>query len=399
MKIYISKRRSQLLAFLRPRFPRVLKVLKNARGFITGLQNHLLEGFRILAPQHSMRIGGPKGGFSEYDALNDQEREMQTAVVDQEAPVIREKSMLLLSHLNQHAEQPFPIFWRKIANAHLVGSSLVRLDKAKRISDDYRKNRFSSDRSYKYFTLPKATRLSGPWTSIVSNWTPADKSTNYAHWLLDALPRLNLLEKFPSETQIIVPKNLASFQKDSLEILGLLERCRPTDEKHLLIDEYFYSSPPSMVVCWSPYSIDFLRSRLLPFGTTERSPLPRRFYLKRRGFRNISNAGELESFFTSRGWSVIDAECFTFSEQIALFAQAEAICAIHGAGLANLAWCSPGCKVFEIFSSSYLSGCYEWMAEYCQLPYGFIVCPDDANMNATVDLKTLEAHLRAMKML
>ena len=175
-------------------------------------------------------------------------------------------------------------------------------------------------------------------------------------------------------------------------MLGLLDRVRETPEQHLLIDKYYFSSPPSMTGCTDPYSVNWLRNQFLPCKANVETP--KRFFILRRGkTRGIKNQDEVAKFFRSRGWGVVDLEELSLAEQIAWFSNAEAITGEHGAGFTNLLWCSPGCTILELCPNNFLNGCYEGISLCNQLKHSFLVIQANAKNEITIPLSVLEEHL------
>jgi capsular polysaccharide biosynthesis protein len=192
--------------------------------------------------------------------------------------------------------------------------------------------------------LPKAVELRGDWTSIVSRFVPAgkhiDHSPNYTHWLLEALPRLALLPEFPATTQIIVPPRLHKNQAEALRLMGIFERCRPTTEEHLRVENYYFSPQTTMLQGYSPYGVDFLRRTFLPKRDTSYNG-PKKFYIQRLGLtREPLNRVEIERFFAEHGWQPIDIMQLSFAQQIQLFAEAESITGMFGSAFTNSVFCS-----------------------------------------------------------
>lgn len=338
----------------------------------------------------------PSGCFSALAQITN-ELPLQGRIVlrDQGKPTIPTYSIQEKSGLRQHLEQPWPIFWSRHSNARLLGPGLALVNENGKIATEsvYGESRAKTDPSYQYIPLRPPWRLSGSWTSILSRWVPTDQPTNFCHWLLEALPRLAILDELPKEVGILVPPRLLPFQTESLEWLGLKHRTRATPEKHLLVDDYFFSSPPAMIVCYNPYAVHFLRSRLLPFAS-EKPSGKKRIFIRRTGqFRNIVNDREVIAFFQRLGWSIVDTAILSLAEQIRMFADAEAICGAHGAAFTNVVWCQPNCRVIELFADSFLSGCFEWVANCVQAHHSFIIFPSDHAMNARIDLSRLKKHL------
>lgn len=373
-----------LVLWLR-RFPRLYRALRAVWRAIDGL---FVGCLRKIIPA-SVPWGPPKGFFSDYELLRHGKVEGKVLLESQIVPPAGAESLRLKCRLEQTLYQPWPVFWTRHPQARLVAQSLVLLDDQKRLS---REAAFGpaaeTDPAYGNIFLPRATRLDGNWTSIRSRW-----GDGFYHWFLDALPRLALLPALPPDTRIIVPSNLAPFQRDSLQWLGLEHRIRPTRENHLVIEQYYFCSFTSMTGCFNPFAVQFLRRSFLAHADVEYEPPPR-FYLRRVGHsRPIDNEKEVLEFFQTRGWAIIDTEQLPLARQIRLFSRAEMICAPHGAGLTNLLWCPPGCKVLELCASTFLNGVYEGLAECLALRYRFLISEGDFTYRSRVHLNEIERAL------
>jgi capsular polysaccharide biosynthesis protein len=111
------------------------------------------------------------------------------------------------------------------------------------------------------------------------------------------------------------------------------------------------------------------------------------------------NEEEVLSFFQRAGWSVVDTAAMGFKEQIQLFAQAEAVCGIHGSGMANIVWCRRGCKVVELFADRYLGSDQEWISQCVGAEYYPLIFPSDYKFNAVVDLGRVRGLLSSLQLL
>ena len=65
--------------------------------------------------------------------------------------------------------------------------------------------------------------------------------------------------------------------------------------------------------------------------------------------RFIENSTEIESVCKRYDIEVVDADTLPFDKQIQLFSQVSFIAGIHGAGLTNMVYAHPSCRVLEIF--------------------------------------------------
>jgi hypothetical protein len=383
------------------RFPVVHRPLKwLRRSAVPALGTSLRKGLQSLRIRNP-RIGPPQAVFSIYDELKAGSRRGRIELETQGDPELTPDSMMVLCRLRQHLQQPWPIFWSHHPEARLITHGLVLLNEKKQIAYEaiYRENGIGFDPATRYLRLPPEVRLAGNWTSICSVWSPNDGPPNFSHWLLDALPRLAFLEEFPADTKILVPSRLAEYQKESLRMLGLLERVRYTPETHLVLENYFFSTPPSMVVCYSPYSVQFLRKRFLPKADPSFTG-PKRFVIDRHGkTRGLKNRVEVNRFFEKLGWAIVDTEKLTFAQEIKLFAEAEAIAGAVGSGFTNAVWCKPGTAVIQILPETVLDGSTEWICQVNQLRWAYQICPSDHAFMADVDLGELRQILARLGLL
>ncbi|MEO5804146.1 MAG: glycosyltransferase family 61 protein [Verrucomicrobiota bacterium] len=380
------------------RYPLLHRPLKNIRRlFQKTIPAKAVEILAVFAPSTAFRFGRPKKSFSIYNSvLLEKRRPRQVVLTDQGQPETTENSLQVICGLSQHASQPWPIFWSDHKNARLVSSSLALLDEKKNICREsvYGDVWMNDDPALNYVWLPKPTFLSGNWTSVVARWVPNDGVPTFSHWIMDALPRLALLSEFPSDTKILIPCRLAGYQRETLSLLGLLERCRYTPEKHLLVENYYFSPPTAQIACYNPYAVNYLRSVFLPRADQSYQG-PKRFIIARRGkTRGIQNETEVNEFFQKLGWAIVDTEKLTFAQEIQLFSNAEAFAGILGSGFTNAIWSKPGCKVITFVASNWLDGWVEWICQVNKLDYHWKIFPGDHAMTATVDLGEIKKMLR-----
>jgi len=108
----------------------------------------------------------------------------------------------------------------------------------------------------------------------------------------------------------------------------------------------------------------FLAARL---GVPARPGSPRRIYIDRRAApnRRLENEDALVAAVALEGAAV--------AEEAALFAGAEVIVAPHGAGLANLVFAPPGCRVIELLPDAYVNWCFRRLAAAAGLDYDCVI--------------------------
>jgi hypothetical protein len=342
----------------------------------------LADGFWEFARRlfvNSPRFGPPGRTFSVYQALRCGWPKLNGRIIlhDQGAPRVTGDSLLVTSGMEQHLEQPWPIVWSEHSNARLVTECLALLmpDKRLCIESAFNEKRWRSDTASRFLRLPPPARLAGNWTSVVSLWVPNRGFAFYGHWLHNALPRLALLPEFPPDTKIIVPAELKPYQKESLQMMGVWDRCRPTSERHLEVEHYFFSSPTSMIDCYDPYAVHFTRKALLPKADPNYSG-PKKFFFRRTGKgRAIENSDEICDFFRSKGWAVVNDLDLTFAQTVKLFSEADAICSFVGSNMSNVIFCKPGCLVMHLVPDFWPDGWVDWIAQVVELDYHFSLIP------------------------
>jgi capsular polysaccharide biosynthesis protein len=106
-----------------------------------------------------------------------------------------------------------------------------------------------------------------------------------------------------------------------------------------------------------------------------------RVFISRRkaGVRRIVNEKQVVDCLESFGFHTYVLEEMSFSDQVRLFSQADAIVAPHGAGLANMIFSFSGTRVLEFFGGDYISPCFYTLANGLNLNYTNLVCPQEGS--------------------
>lgn len=240
------------------------------------------------------------------------------------------------------------------------------------ISADFRGDRDRWPSFVRLQRFPAASQVE----DAVSLVTGGGGATNYAHWLYDVLPYYHLLDEaglVADRSHFLVPPLDREFKVVTLRRLGIdPDRCieirGPTlIEAGRLAASSGHRSHHGRVEPWVP---QFLRSAFLGEG----GQTGRRLYVNRRDtrIRRVLNEAELESALAARGFTSISASDYDFQEKVDLYSSADVIVAPHGAGLANVAFCSPGTLVFEIQGDDWSDPWYGDAARAVNLNYTVI---------------------------
>jgi capsular polysaccharide biosynthesis protein len=217
--------------------------------------------------------------------------------------------------------------------------------------------------------LPPPRRLAGTCLSLVSDWS----CRNYAHFLLDALGRLAVLEE--AGIALAEVDHVYCPTPPSTAAAGFLDRFGIPPEKRIFAAPGLLLSPDLLLVpslpatarTYPPWLPAFLR-RAVQAGETG----ARRLYVSRQGFeRRARSEPELERAVRKHGFEVYTpGGRLTQPED---FAEATFVIGAHGAGLANLAFCRPGTRVLEILPTDHARPYYYSLALAGDLDYAYIV--------------------------
>ncbi|MFT3780395.1 MAG: glycosyltransferase family 61 protein [Nibricoccus sp.] len=173
---------------------------------------------------------------------------------------------------------------------------------------------------------------------------------NYCHFLLEALPRLELFFRsgltFDLIDWITVPNFPGGVRETFFNALQLPRKklLHLSERRQYAFEILYQPSFPGRESFVPPWVVDFYRKRVLqPLGIEQIKK--RRLYASRRQ-RGIANDAELWTFLKSRGFERI--EPMTWEENVLAFASAEVVIGPHGAGLSNVVFCPAGAHLIEL---------------------------------------------------
>jgi capsular polysaccharide biosynthesis protein len=119
----------------------------------------------------------------------------------------------------------------------------------------------------------------------------------------------------------------------------------------------------------APWAVHFLREHLAPRHSEAGR---RRLYVTRRGRdRDLTNLDDIIQLLSAHGF--IEYAAGNSAEDLLAFAEAEAIVAPHGSGLAALFACRPSCVLIELFAATGVSPMYAVIAAAIGMPYVSVI--------------------------
>lgn len=199
----------------------------------------------------------------------------------------------------------------------------------------------------------------------------------YFHWMVDVLPRINLLRQsginFDKIDKFLVNSQRSPFQQETLKQLGIpASKIIESDQfPHIQAKQLIVPAYAGYMGWLQPSAIDFLRKTFLPLAKNPGSGYPERIYISRGDarYRRVLNEAEVIETITRFGFIPVELESLSLAEQITLFSQAKVILGAHGSGLTNIVFCASGTKVVEWVSPHYNRHYYWIISQYLGLEH------------------------------
>ncbi len=200
----------------------------------------------------------------------------------------------------------------------------------------------------------------------------SNPGNNYFSNLIQFLPRIF----FENEKQIkiVVHRNLSKKFKFFIEHLYSLRNIKLTFQ---YLDDDFYKFNNSKIPQFlnTSSSINLLNS--IKHIVTKKNQDFEKIYIRREDayYRTIVNEADLIDKLKKNGFKVISTSQYEILDQINFFINAKVVLSAYGSGLANIVFCNPGTKIYEISPTldnqydNYLSNRYYNLCKICNLKY------------------------------
>ncbi|MEE9321751.1 MAG: glycosyltransferase family 61 protein [Granulosicoccus sp.] len=329
---------------------------------------------------------GPSGPTQVDDWLYESRIKLATEIVARTTTPYREDQLTRSGHLQTTYRYQIAKFKQGIVCTNGT-THLSVFDGAGLRQDDFSTRKYATARWAALLTpmqrLPFGVDRSVSGLSACLYGNVENTAGNYGHWLVDGLSRLFLITRFyplDSFDHFIVPRLRYDFQRESLLALGIplgkLVELDPLDVvsfEHLICTSTPRGKNSSVVPGWM---IDDYRQAL--FGNNEQSqPVKRarRLYVSRRdaNSRKFTNEATIIAALERRGFDSVELSKYDFAGKVKLFAEAECVVSLTGAGLTNLMFCPSGICMLELLPDSYINYFYTTIGAHLDFHYRYII--------------------------
>ncbi|MES1021798.1 glycosyltransferase family 61 protein [Gloeocapsa sp. BRSZ] len=301
---------------------------------------------------------------------------------------------LMTNHIGKFTLQK--PFISEFTEATLVGSTAVGFNKSGHvISETVSPNRLSKTLPINTILSRKLIRHEIPQIDTASSLVNI-YNRNYFHWLVDCLLRLEGIEYYHAQTGrkplLIIDSNPPAWKIESLKLLGYKsEDYIYWNGVGMKVERLVVSSFRREKSFISPVACRWLRQRVLSNlpKSQDKKSYSSRIYISRpkSAGRQVINEEEVLKALTPLGFVSYTLENMSFTDQVALFSQAEIVVAAHGAGLTNIVFAQK-LIVIELFGSM-VAPFYFLLTQALGFQYGCLLSEPEINNQYSEKFKGL----------
>lgn len=189
----------------------------------------------------------------------------------------------------------------------------------------------------------------------------AEANNNFAHWHMDVLSSLLLLQELKIDTKVtLLTPELKSYRRRSLELLGVdFNRVRevPSDSLtncHISCERLLFPSLLSVqygnISFWQQRVFDRIARLVFLQHGNGADRFAKRVYVDRSNDqkRKCRNEAQLIERLVPLGFTILDPRDMEYDEEVLTYANADVIVGCMGAGLMNVLFARPGATMIEL---------------------------------------------------
>jgi capsular polysaccharide biosynthesis protein len=271
---------------------------------------------------------------------------------------------------------------------------------------------FSPEETLREVTQPLATETGDYDYDTILNLVPRhgaefNNYANFAHWLLEDLPRLRAYNYYSDATggdvKLLLKRDPPAWMTDTLRCMGFqytdwIEWDQQSARvKNLVVPRMSYIHSTGSQ--FAPASRRWVGETIRNGCGVETSEHPKRVFISRQKSdrRKITNFDEVMDELKPLGFRPYNLEDLTIEEEISLFSQADMIVGVHGAGLATTIY-AEDITLLELFPHDVSATTYFILANEMGFDYGSFVAeapdPNNKDNKKNLDLRVNTEELR-----
>ena len=209
---------------------------------------------------------------------------------------------------------------------------------------------------------------------------------NYAHCLLDIIPKIKLISLATNFNKInyFYFSKLNRYQKEIFNYLGIKESKIIDSNKYRHVQStkiigvthpnYFKGTISNAHSKLPKWIVRYLRSKFLKKSSKKYNF--DKIYIDRSDSSHkhcqVINNNEIKKFLKLKGFKILKLSNLSFKKQIDIFSNSKLIVGPHGAGFSNLVFCRKNTKVIEIKPKNHPNKVYETISKINKLNYNSI---------------------------
>ncbi|RYE20547.1 MAG: glycosyltransferase family 61 protein [Sphingobacteriaceae bacterium] len=223
-------------------------------------------------------------------------------------------------------------------------------------------------------------------------------SDNYYHWLIDALPRLLLLDSSKKKYRVGIPyyNSTKDYVKLTVDALGFTNHYIFQLDQTVSVDRVILPGRTAYGIDQNPTLLRSLREKLVAALEINKVQAHKNIFVSRgrAKTRRLKNEHEIIGTLIKHNFEIVYFEELSFLEQFVLMRETKIMVGVHGANLANSLFMQPGCILVELINRQHPNLVYYHMASNLQLPYFSIPCvPDSVNPQTSDSSKIFDPNL------
>ncbi|HTO03358.1 MAG TPA: glycosyltransferase family 61 protein [Opitutus sp.] len=209
---------------------------------------------------------------------------------------------------------------------------------------------------------------------VTLNLCSQHAAINFCHWALDAVARLELVDRAglarESIDHVLLPRFPGATADWILASLGIPAEklIHPGRRDQYRCERLVQPSYPGEVESYPPWVVEFYRRN---FPAPAVSSPGRKLYFPRRGKRRLANETEVEAELMKHGFEAFEPAGKT--DLHVQLADVSHVVGIHGAALTNLIFCRTGTRVLELLPSDMPWRHFYSLCSSAGMPYGVVL--------------------------